>query len=385
MPVDGSGGGARRARGRRPRGGRARLQERDERLRSRPGLAPGDEDRVPGVHGGEIRSRNAERSGRPDAPRLQVDRDDSRRRRAGRRATTTDHVGDRPDRRRGRVRRRLRKRSHSPDLAGARIEREHGRAGGAVCERAAGDHDGAPDRRDGRVANGEREVGDDTCGRSRLPGHDRVEPARAGVATDHVGGASDRGCGAVGARGGQRPCCPRRARREVDARDGRELADGVAPSEDVDPPAEADAGGVVERVRQAPERATVSAADDDRLVEREIGGAEACEHCDATSGEPDRGGVLDGERQAAGRVLHELRRAPDRRLGRRLDPHARPRARGLRPGSVGGGATARRHRPDHRTHDEHEDRCDSPHGVLAPTRDPRATIRRPVGPFVHVE
>ena len=32
-----------------------------------------------------------------------------------------------------------------------------------------------------------------------------------------------------------------------------------------------------------------------------------------------------------------------------------------------------------------DDRCDPAHGVLAPSRDPRATIRRPVGPFVHVE
>ena len=269
-------------------------------------MPTGDENRASGGNSHEIRSCDSEGSGRPDAPGLQIDRVDAGGRSVGQRAATADQIDQPSEGCCGGVRRRMGQRRNAPHLAGDRIEREHSPAGGSVLERAACDHDEPADGRDGRVAHGERQVGDNARPGAGTPGDNRVEPAAAGETSDDVCGCRNRGRRAVGAGGGQVSGGRGHPGREIDAGDARELTGSVTAAEDVGRTPDAHARRVVDRVRQTAERAAPSAADDERLAQRGVGGTEPCEQRDTPSCEGNRRRILDGERQTPGRMLIEI-------------------------------------------------------------------------------
>ncbi len=151
-------------------------------------------------HGGEIGARSRECAGRPHSTAAGVDGDDAAGRTADGSPAATDHVHDAPERGSRRVGRRSAQTTDQPDRSAPRRELEHGRARRSVLERAAGDHEPAVGRSDGRVAERKRQPGATTRRRARPPRDDAVEPACTGVAADDVGGAVDRRGGLIRAR-----------------------------------------------------------------------------------------------------------------------------------------------------------------------------------------
>jgi hypothetical protein len=177
------------------------------------------------------------------------------------------------------------------------------------------------------VAKGRRQVRDDAGRASGPVGDDRVEPAAAGVAADHVGGAAPGGRGLVRAR-------RRQARRRrhvpvrVDAQDPVELGGAVPASEQVDGAAEGCGRGVVQRSGESAGAAGARTVEQDETVGGGVGGGQAAGEQDPARGrrrrrvlerrgqrrrppqdeDGRRGGALRADRPRASRVTARGRR-----------------------------------------------------------------------------
>ena len=169
------------------------------------GATAGEQDPAAEADRGEVGAGDVEPARRPDLPRGGIDRDDPVGHGAHVGAAAADHIGEPADHRGRGMGRRGGQRPEPADGARGRVEAEHRGARRPGRERAAGDHDRPADRGDSGVADRAREVRDDVRGAARLPGDDRVEPARPGVAADDVGGAADRRRPGVRARRRQAP------------------------------------------------------------------------------------------------------------------------------------------------------------------------------------
>ena len=211
---------------------RARARGRRDRAARR--VAAEHEDRAADGCRGEIGARDRERSRRTHVARRDVDRDDP----VGRRPS----VAPRPP---------TTYTTEPSDAAAAcvvgagsfpsrttrpldGVNASTSELAVPVLERPARNHEPVPGGRDGRVAERVGEMRDDVRCRAGPPGDDRVEPARAGVAADDVGGAADRRGARVRARRrevagerrvprapGRRGGCRRAARRRCRRRRGR--------------------------------------------------------------------------------------------------------------------------------------------------------------------
>src|SRR5207244_10822868 len=116
------------------------------------------------------------------------------------------------------------------------------------------------------VRHGRGRMGGDAGPGAWSPGNDRVEPAGAGVAADHVRSAADNGRGLVGARRRQPTRRRGAARTRIDTDDRVELADTVAAAEQVDRTADRGGGAVVQGGRESAVAASSGRAGDEGRV-----------------------------------------------------------------------------------------------------------------------
>ena len=157
-----------------------------------------------------------------------------------------------------------------------------------VRQRPARDDELAARRRDGRVAHGRRQMGDDPRSAAGRPRDDGVEPVRPGEAADDVRRPADRGCGLVRARG-------RKAADDAsaDADDLVVLPRAVASAEQVHRSAELRRSCVVHRGRQASGCAFAVARDHAHGVGRRVRSGQPSEQHRAGAVERDGGRILE--------------------------------------------------------------------------------------------
>ena len=236
-----------------------------------------------------------------------VDRLDPGGRRVEARSASSDHVRDAAQLGRGRVSRRPGQASEPAEHSARGRVLEDPRAGLPVRQRPARDDELAARRRDGRVAHGRGQMGDDPRSAAGRPRDDGVEPVRPGEAADDVRRPADRGGGLVRARG-------RKAADDAsaDADDLVVLPRAVAAAEQVHRSAELRRSCVVYRGRQASGCAFAVARDHAHGVGRRVRSGQPSEQHRARAVERDGGRILERRIEPARRAWQPAFEAPPR-------------------------------------------------------------------------